>query len=449
MRSAADIPRSPAGYRVYTILLMGWVEGFLWNFLGPSRGIIAYLVLPELALVFLIAALALLLPAPWQYRAWMTYASPIWALAATALGILMKSAGVWDVLQLSAAVPLIYVWLRNLSTIKGGRLRNMVLAWAGAAVVSGTLAVLNHLFPTSSRLTYMAALIPLEYLAVQQSAIPYSHRPRNEPIQRTPGFLVSFATVGFSIGAEVHPESQSLGALGAPPLLFGLASMAVLFLMVLLKPGRFSLLAAQLSGMLLAADLLAQFDPAIQRFTAPLEVVLFAATYLLLLSWIASFPTEHRNAPYRFGISCARAATAVAIGWSIHLLAALHPYSATLSLLAIVIIVFIAPAVAMESVNLSQIPSISQIPDDVHHASNLTPQERRIVDLLLQGRNNQEIIQELYISINTLKTHLKNIYRKTETKNRRELIERMALPGAQNASDWANIETAGKVVPNR
>ena len=54
----------------------------------------------------------------------------------------------------------------------------------------------------------------------------------------------------------------------------------------------------------------------------------------------------------------------------------------------------------------------------------LTPQEKKITQLLLDGYSNKEITSELYISINTLKTHLRNIYRKTDTANRRELISR-------------------------
>lgn len=56
----------------------------------------------------------------------------------------------------------------------------------------------------------------------------------------------------------------------------------------------------------------------------------------------------------------------------------------------------------------------------------LTPQERRISLMLLDGYSNQEIIGELYISINTLKTHLRNIYRKVEVKNRRDLQAQFA-----------------------
>ena len=48
----------------------------------------------------------------------------------------------------------------------------------------------------------------------------------------------------------------------------------------------------------------------------------------------------------------------------------------------------------------------------------LTPTEWRILRLLGKGLSNAEIARELTISLNTLRTHLKNIYRKLNLPNR-------------------------------
>ncbi len=56
---------------------------------------------------------------------------------------------------------------------------------------------------------------------------------------------------------------------------------------------------------------------------------------------------------------------------------------------------------------------------------HLTPQELRVCEALLAGMNHAQIATELYISPNTLKTHLHNIYRKTGVKNRFELVTLM------------------------
>ncbi len=52
--------------------------------------------------------------------------------------------------------------------------------------------------------------------------------------------------------------------------------------------------------------------------------------------------------------------------------------------------------------------------------------ERELIVLRLPASrlSNVEIAARLYVSVNTLKTHLKNIYRKLEVTSRGEAIER-------------------------
>ena len=52
---------------------------------------------------------------------------------------------------------------------------------------------------------------------------------------------------------------------------------------------------------------------------------------------------------------------------------------------------------------------------------NLTDREREIVNHVMDGKNNKQLADELYISINTVKKHLNNIFRKTDVNNRTEL----------------------------
>ena len=55
----------------------------------------------------------------------------------------------------------------------------------------------------------------------------------------------------------------------------------------------------------------------------------------------------------------------------------------------------------------------------------LSKQETNIRDLILQGKSNKEIANELYISLNTVKTHITNIYYKLQVSNRQELLQRI------------------------
>lgn len=53
----------------------------------------------------------------------------------------------------------------------------------------------------------------------------------------------------------------------------------------------------------------------------------------------------------------------------------------------------------------------------------LTPREKEIVRYILMGRNGRYIAENLHISENTFKTHMKNIFRKCNVSNRQELID--------------------------
>jgi ATP/maltotriose-dependent transcriptional regulator MalT len=53
----------------------------------------------------------------------------------------------------------------------------------------------------------------------------------------------------------------------------------------------------------------------------------------------------------------------------------------------------------------------------------LSEQEQRVLRLLVAGRSNPEIANALVISLNTVKTHVQNIYRKLDVHNRVEASE--------------------------
>lgn len=50
--------------------------------------------------------------------------------------------------------------------------------------------------------------------------------------------------------------------------------------------------------------------------------------------------------------------------------------------------------------------------------NSLTFREQEVALLMRNGLSNQDIAQDLNISINTVKTHIKNIYEKANVKNR-------------------------------
>lgn len=68
----------------------------------------------------------------------------------------------------------------------------------------------------------------------------------------------------------------------------------------------------------------------------------------------------------------------------------------------------------------------------------LTPKETEIIELLLKGFSNRIIAGQLFISENTLKTHLRNIYRKFGVKQKRELLSQVVIRQSRGAGTEQN-----------
>jgi LuxR family maltose regulon positive regulatory protein len=68
--------------------------------------------------------------------------------------------------------------------------------------------------------------------------------------------------------------------------------------------------------------------------------------------------------------------------------------------------------------------------DDLHRdeppafVEPLTERERAVLDYLPTMMSNGEIAQQLLVSVNTVKTHLKAVYRKLGVERRRDAVVR-------------------------
>jgi DNA-binding CsgD family transcriptional regulator len=72
---------------------------------------------------------------------------------------------------------------------------------------------------------------------------------------------------------------------------------------------------------------------------------------------------------------------------------------------------------------------------DLFAQHNISPREQEIILLVLQGYSNQKIAETLFISLHTVKTHLRNIYPKFEVSSRYELISLFQNPSGLLNSD--------------
>jgi DNA-binding NarL/FixJ family response regulator len=69
--------------------------------------------------------------------------------------------------------------------------------------------------------------------------------------------------------------------------------------------------------------------------------------------------------------------------------------------------------------------SQSQQTDIIHKIKTLDPltvREKEVLQLILSGKSNREIAGTLYISENTVKTHIRNIFSKYDVSSRVELV---------------------------
>lgn len=65
-------------------------------------------------------------------------------------------------------------------------------------------------------------------------------------------------------------------------------------------------------------------------------------------------------------------------------------------------------------------PEIAEVLTQNLGAEDLTPAERRVVEMIVKGASNKEIAAALSISENTVKSHLKNIFEKLYVDDRTE-----------------------------
>jgi two-component system nitrate/nitrite response regulator NarL len=57
----------------------------------------------------------------------------------------------------------------------------------------------------------------------------------------------------------------------------------------------------------------------------------------------------------------------------------------------------------------------------------LTKREQHVLQLLAEGMNRDKIAKELYISPETVKMHVKNLYKKLEAKNKIDALTKMNM----------------------
>jgi DNA-binding CsgD family transcriptional regulator len=73
--------------------------------------------------------------------------------------------------------------------------------------------------------------------------------------------------------------------------------------------------------------------------------------------------------------------------------------------------------------------------ESFYEANGLSRREREIADLIVAGKSNEEIEEELFISIFTVKKHVSNIFMKLDVKSRSQLSHSVYSAALEEHSD--------------
>jgi RNA polymerase sigma factor (sigma-70 family) len=76
----------------------------------------------------------------------------------------------------------------------------------------------------------------------------------------------------------------------------------------------------------------------------------------------------------------------------------------------------------IKSNTVTEVENIGMFKEFLKNIETLSPAERTVFDLYMEGYTGKEIAEKLYLSINTIKTHNKRIYEKMNVSSRNELM---------------------------
>ena len=74
--------------------------------------------------------------------------------------------------------------------------------------------------------------------------------------------------------------------------------------------------------------------------------------------------------------------------------------------------------------------------------AGLSPSEKRVADLVAEGRTNREIAAALFLSERTVAGHLTRIYSKLGVRSRTELTRELSVVPPMSRAETSKVETS-------
>jgi ATP/maltotriose-dependent transcriptional regulator MalT len=72
---------------------------------------------------------------------------------------------------------------------------------------------------------------------------------------------------------------------------------------------------------------------------------------------------------------------------------------------------------------------VPEVPAAREPAAGISQRELEVLQLLARGMSNEEIAAQLFVSQNTVKTHLSNLYTKLDVKRRTQAVDKARSMG--------------------
>ncbi len=76
-----------------------------------------------------------------------------------------------------------------------------------------------------------------------------------------------------------------------------------------------------------------------------------------------------------------------------------------------------------------QVPPSPIVPEELLREFGISPREYEVLQLMAAGLSNQEIADRLFISLNTVKTHISNLFLKLDVQRRTQAIQKAKEKG--------------------
>ena len=84
------------------------------------------------------------------------------------------------------------------------------------------------------------------------------------------------------------------------------------------------------------------------------------------------------------------------------------------------------------------LPELTSLQRRKQAADGLTQREREVALLVMQGKTNQEIAADLFITVRTVKSHITNILTKLDLRSRSQLAVWVVETGLHERADQKN-----------